>query len=99
MLIRYHPSSSTGGRAAEPTQSSLGEAHGPRLLTGRRIEQGGQNLSVAIARVLDMTPSEAEPIKHSVSLLEPAEAAAEQIQAKLTLGDPSWFEAPAARSP
>ena len=32
------------------------------------------NLNVAIARALDMTPSEAEPIKLSLDLLEPAEA-------------------------
>ena len=32
------------------------------------LEWGGQNLSVAIARALDITPSEAEPFKHELSL-------------------------------
>jgi type IV pilus assembly protein PilM len=35
----------------------------------RVLGWGGQNLSVAIARALDMTPSEAEPIKHALSLV------------------------------
>jgi type IV pilus assembly protein PilM len=39
----------------------------------RIIEWGGQNLNVAIARALDVAPSEAEPVKRSLSLLEPAE--------------------------
>jgi type IV pilus assembly protein PilM len=39
----------------------------------RIIEWGGQNLNVAIARALDTAPSEAEPVKRSLSLLEPAE--------------------------
>src|SRR5205823_1804865 len=34
----------------------------------RVLEWGGQNLSVAIARALDITPSEAEPFKHELSL-------------------------------
>jgi type IV pilus assembly protein PilM len=34
----------------------------------RVLEWGGQNLNVAIARALDLTPSEAEPIKHVLSL-------------------------------
>jgi type IV pilus assembly protein PilM len=34
----------------------------------RVLEWGGQNLSVAIARALDLSPSEAEPIKHALSL-------------------------------
>jgi type IV pilus assembly protein PilM len=39
----------------------------------RIIEWGGQNLNVAIARAMDVAPSEAEPVKRSLSLLEPAE--------------------------
>jgi type IV pilus assembly protein PilM len=35
----------------------------------RVLSWGGQSLSVAIARVLDMTPSEATPIKHALSLV------------------------------
>jgi type IV pilus assembly protein PilM len=35
----------------------------------RVLGWGGQNLSVAIARALDMTPSEATPIKHALSLV------------------------------
>src|SRR5207253_3118628 len=34
----------------------------------RVLEWGGQNLNVAIARALDITPSEAEPLKHQLSL-------------------------------
>ena len=40
----------------------------------RVIEWGGMNLNVAIARALDLAPSEAEPIKLSLNLLEPAES-------------------------
>ena len=35
----------------------------------RVLGWGGQNLSVAIARALDLTPSEARPIKHALSLV------------------------------
>jgi type IV pilus assembly protein PilM len=35
----------------------------------RVLGWGGQNLSVAIARALDITPSEATPIKHALSLV------------------------------
>jgi type IV pilus assembly protein PilM len=35
----------------------------------RVLAWGGHNLSVAIARALDMTPSEARPIKHALSLV------------------------------
>ena len=35
----------------------------------RVLAWGGQNLSVAIARALDMTPSEVQPIKHALSLV------------------------------
>jgi type IV pilus assembly protein PilM len=34
----------------------------------RVLEWGGQNLNVAVARALDLTPSEAEPYKHALSL-------------------------------
>jgi type IV pilus assembly protein PilM len=40
----------------------------------RVIDWGGMNLNVAIAGALDVAPSEAEPVKRSLSLLEPAEA-------------------------
>ncbi|HET8607217.1 MAG TPA: type IV pilus assembly protein PilM [Gaiellaceae bacterium] len=36
----------------------------------RVLAWGGQNLNVAIARALDMTPSEAAPIKHALSLVD-----------------------------
>jgi len=39
----------------------------------RVLDWGGSTLSVAIARALDMTPSETDPIKHSISL-EPGPA-------------------------
>ena len=35
----------------------------------RVLGWGGQNFSVAIARALDITPSEAQPIKHALSLV------------------------------
>src|SRR5205085_2250402 len=35
----------------------------------RVLSWGGQSLSVAIARALDLTPSEAHPIKHALSLV------------------------------
>jgi type IV pilus assembly protein PilM len=55
-------------------RSTLAVSNGEICEFTRVIEWGGQNLNVAIARALDVAPSEAEPIKHSVSLLEPAEA-------------------------
>lgn len=39
----------------------------------RVLGWGGQSLSVAIARALDITPSEAMPIKHALSLVAQAE--------------------------
>jgi type IV pilus assembly protein PilM len=39
----------------------------------RVLGWGGQNLSVAIARALDITPSEATPIKHVLSLVAQSE--------------------------
>jgi type IV pilus assembly protein PilM len=38
----------------------------------RVLDWGGSTLTVAIARVLDLAPSEAEPIKHQLSLFEAA---------------------------
>jgi len=38
----------------------------------RVLGWGGQNLSVAIARALDITPSEATPLKHALSLVAQA---------------------------
>jgi type IV pilus assembly protein PilM len=55
-------------------RSTLAVSDGTICEFTRVIDWGGQNLNVAIARALDMAPSEAEPIKVSVSLLEPAEA-------------------------
>jgi type IV pilus assembly protein PilM len=55
-------------------RSTLAVSNGETCEFTRVVEWGGQNLNVAIARALDVAPSEAEPIKHSVSLLEPAEA-------------------------
>ena len=43
----------------------------------RVLGWGGQSLSVAIARALDMTPSEATPIKHALSLVAQAEPPAD----------------------
>jgi type IV pilus assembly protein PilM len=55
-------------------RSTLAVSDGKICEFTRVIDWGGQNLNIAIARALDMAPSEAEPIKLSVSLLEPAEA-------------------------
>ncbi len=38
----------------------------------RVLEWGGASLNAGIARALDLAPSEAEPIKHSLSLAEPS---------------------------
>jgi type IV pilus assembly protein PilM len=55
-------------------RSTLAVSSGEICEFTRVIEWGGQNLNVAIARALDVAPSEAEPVKHSISLLEPAES-------------------------
>ena len=55
-------------------RSTLAVSNGEVCEFTRVIEWGGMNLNVAIARALDMAPSEAEPIKLSLNLLEPAEA-------------------------
>jgi type IV pilus assembly protein PilM len=54
-------------------RSTLAVSNGETCEFTRVIEWGGLNLNVAIARALDIAPSEAEPIKHALSLLEPAE--------------------------
>jgi type IV pilus assembly protein PilM len=54
-------------------RSTLAVSNGETCEFTRIIEWGGMNLNVAIARALDVAPSEAEPVKRSVSLLEPAE--------------------------
>jgi len=55
-------------------RSTLAVSNGESCEFTRVIEWGGQNLNVAIGRAMDVTPSEAEPVKLSLSLLEPAEA-------------------------
>jgi type IV pilus assembly protein PilM len=55
-------------------RSTLAVSNGETCEFTRVIEWGGYNLNVVIARALDMTPIEAEPIKLALSLLEPAEA-------------------------
>jgi type IV pilus assembly protein PilM len=55
-------------------RSTLAVSNGESCEFTRVIEWGGQNLNVAIARAMDVTPDEAEPVKLSLSLLEPAEA-------------------------
>jgi type IV pilus assembly protein PilM len=54
-------------------RTTLAVSSGSACEFTRIIEWGGQNLNVAIARALDTAPSEAEPVKRSLSLLEPAE--------------------------
>jgi type IV pilus assembly protein PilM len=54
-------------------RSTLAVSNGEVCEFTRVIEWGGMNLNVAIARALDMAPSEAEPIKLTLNLLEPAE--------------------------
>ena len=54
-------------------RSTLAVSSGEVCEFTRIIEWGGMNLNVAIARALDIAPSQAEPVKRSLSLLEPAE--------------------------
>jgi type IV pilus assembly protein PilM len=54
-------------------RTTLAVSNGAVCEFTRIIEWGGQNLNVAIARAIDVAPSEAEPVKRSLSLLEPAE--------------------------
>src|SRR5438093_7464744 len=55
-------------------RSTLAVSNGETCEFTRVIEWGGHNLNVVIARAMDTTPVEAEPIKLALSLLEPAEA-------------------------
>jgi len=55
-------------------RSTLAVSDGRVCEFTRVLGWGGSALSVAIARALDLTPSEVEPIKHSVSLLDGAVA-------------------------
>jgi type IV pilus assembly protein PilM len=55
-------------------RSTLAVSDGTICEFTRVIEWGGQNLNIAIGRAIDAAPSEAQPIKHSISLLEPVEA-------------------------
>jgi type IV pilus assembly protein PilM len=55
-------------------RSTLAVSDGRVCEFTRVLGWGGSALSVAIARALDLTPSEVEPIKHTVSLLDGAVA-------------------------
>jgi type IV pilus assembly protein PilM len=52
-------------------RSTFGVSDGLSCEFTRVLDWGGSKLGVAIARALDLAPSEAAPIKHSISLLEP----------------------------
>jgi type IV pilus assembly protein PilM len=52
-------------------RSTFGVSYGLSCEFTRVLDWGGAKLGVAIARALDLAPSEAAPIKHSISLLEP----------------------------
>ena len=52
-------------------RSTFGVSDGLHCEFTRVLDWGGSKLGVAIARALDLAPSEAAPIKHSLSLLEP----------------------------
>jgi type IV pilus assembly protein PilM len=54
-------------------RSTLAVSNGETCEFTRVIEWGGHNLNVRIARAMDTTPSEAEPVKLALSLLESAE--------------------------
>ena len=69
-----------GADAPEPTgaqvvvnvghdRSTFAVSDGRHCEFTRVLGWGGQSLSVALARALDMTPSEAMPIKHALSLV------------------------------
>ena len=55
-------------------RSTLAVSNGETCEFTRVIDWGGHNLNVRIARAMDTTPSEAEAVKLSLSLLESAEA-------------------------
>jgi type IV pilus assembly protein PilM len=52
-------------------RSTFGVSDGLHCEFTRVLDWGGSKLTVAIARALDMAPSEAAPIKHALSLVEP----------------------------
>ena len=52
-------------------RSTFGVSDGLHCEFTRVIDWGGAKLSIAIARALDLAPSEAVPIKHALSLVEP----------------------------
>jgi type IV pilus assembly protein PilM len=52
-------------------RSTFGVSDGLHCEFTRVLDWGGSKLGVAIARALDLAPSEAVPIKHSISLIEP----------------------------
>jgi type IV pilus assembly protein PilM len=52
-------------------RSTFGVSDGLHCEFTRVLDWGGAKLGVAIARALDLAPSEAAPIKHSLSLVEP----------------------------
>ena len=52
-------------------RSTFGVSDGLHCEFTRVLDWGGAKLSVAIARALDLAPSEAAPIKHALSLVEP----------------------------
>ena len=54
-------------------RSTLAVSNGESCEFTRVIEWGGHNLNVVIARAMDVTPGEAEPVKLSLSLLDAAE--------------------------
>jgi type IV pilus assembly protein PilM len=56
-------------------RSTLAVSNGSVCEFTRVLPWGGSALDVAVARVLDLTPSEAEPVKRELSLTEEGEAA------------------------
>jgi type IV pilus assembly protein PilM len=52
-------------------RSTFGVSDGLHCEFTRVLDWGGAKLGVAIARALDLAPSEAAPIKHALSLVEP----------------------------
>jgi type IV pilus assembly protein PilM len=52
-------------------RSTFGVSDGLHCEFTRVLDWGGSKLGVAIARALDLAPSEAAPIKHALSLVEP----------------------------
>jgi type IV pilus assembly protein PilM len=52
-------------------RSTFGVSDGLHCEFTRVLDWGGSKLTVAIARALDLAPSEAAPIKHALSLVEP----------------------------